>query len=108
MMMLVMFSMAGVPPLVGFFGKFLLLMGAVSEGYIALALVGAGAVVVSLYYYLQIVYTMYADKPEDPSPIMVSLPVRLALWVCLAAILGMGIWQSPLLHLSFAVIAGPN
>lgn len=105
-MFIALLSLAGVPPLAGFFGKFLLLMGAVSEGYIALALIGAAAVVVSLYYYLQIVYTMYADKPEDPSPIAVSLPVRLALWVCLAAMLGLGIWQGPLLHLSFAAISG--
>lgn len=105
-MFIALLSLAGVPPLTGFFGKFLLLMGAVAKGYIALALVGAAAVVVSLYYYLQIVYTMYADKPEDPSPITVSLPVRLALWVCLAAMLGLGIWQGPLLQLSFAAISG--
>jgi len=106
MMFVALLSLAGVPPLAGFFGKFLLLMGAVTEGYLALAIIGAAAVVVSLYYYLQIVYTMYADKPEDPSPIAVSLPVRLALWVCLAAMLGMGIWQGPLLQLSLAAISG--
>ncbi len=105
-MFIALLSLAGVPPMAGFFGKFLLLMGAVAEGYIALALIGAAAVVVSLYYYLQIVYTMYADKPEDPSPIAVSLPVRLALWICLAAMLGLGIWQAPLLQLSFAAITG--
>lgn len=101
-MFIALLSLAGVPPLAGFFGKFLLLMGAITEGYLALALVGAAAVVVSLYYYLQIVYTMYADKPDDASPIEVSLPVRFALWVCLAAMLGLGIWQAPLLQLSFA------
>ncbi len=99
-------SLAGVPPLAGFFGKFLLLLGAVTEGYLVLALIGAGAVVVSLYYYLQIVYTMYAKEPQDPSPIPVSLPIRLALWVCLAAMLGLGIWQAPLLKISFAAISG--
>jgi NADH-quinone oxidoreductase subunit N len=105
-MFIALLSLAGVPPLAGFFGKFLLLMGAVAKGYLALAIIGAAAVVVSLYYYLQIVYTMYAEKPEDPSPIAVSLPVRLALWVCLAAMLGLGIWQGPLLQLSFAAISG--
>ena len=105
-MFVALLSLAGVPPLAGFFGKFLLLMGAVAEGYIALAVIGAAAVVVSLYYYLQIVYTMYAEKPEEDSPIPVSLPVRLALWVCLAAMLGLGIWQAPLLQLSFAAISG--
>jgi len=96
-------SLAGVPPLAGFFGKFLLLMAAVSEGYLWLAIVGAAAVVVSLYYYLLIVYTMYADAPEDPTPIPVSLPVRLALLLCLVAILGIGIWQGPFLQASLAV-----
>ncbi len=105
-MFIALLSLAGVPPLAGFFGKFLLLMGAITEGYLALAIIGAAAVVVSLYYYLQIVYTMYADKPEDASPISVSLPIRLALWVCLAAMLGLGIWQAPLMRLSLAAISG--
>ena len=87
----------------GFFGKFLLLMSAVTEGYLPLAIVGAAAVVVSLYYYLLIVYTMYVDKPQDPTPIPVSAPVRLALLMCLVAILGIGIWQGPFLQLSLAV-----
>ncbi len=101
-MFIALLSLAGVPPLAGFFGKFLLLMSAVTEGYLPLAIVGAAAVVVSLYYYLLIVYTMYADKPEDPTPIPVSAPVRLALLLCLVAMLGIGIWQGPFLRISLA------
>jgi len=94
-MFLALLSLAGVPPLAGFFGKFLLLMSVVWRGYLGLALIGIAAVVISLYYYLIIVKTMYVDPPQDASPIAVGWPVRMALWICLAAIVGMGIWQSP-------------
>ena len=97
-------SLAGVPPMAGFFGKFLLLLSAVSEGYLWLAVVGAAAVVISLYYYLLLVKTMYVDSPLDPPPISVSLPIRLALIVCLIGILGIGIWQGPFVNLSYAAV----
>ena len=97
-------SLAGVPPLAGFFGKFLLLMSAISEGYLWLAAIRAAAVVISLYYYLLLVKTMYVDAPEDSTPIPVSLPVRFALIACLVSILGIGIWQGPFVSFSFAAV----
>lgn len=103
-MFIALLSLAGVPPLAGFFGKFLLLMSAVSEGYLWLAAIGAAAVVISLYYYLLLVKTMYVDLPEDSEPIAVSLPVRVALIACLGGILGIGIWQGPFVSLSFAAV----
>lgn len=103
-MLLGLLSLAGVPPLSGFFGKFLLLLSAVWEGYLWLAAVGAAAVVISLYYYLLIVKTMYFDKPQDESPIPVSLSVRVALTLCVAGMLGMGIWQEPFLTSASAAI----
>ena len=103
-MFLSLLSLAGVPPLAGFFGKFLLLMSAVWQGYLWLAIVGAAAVVISLYYYLLLVKTMYVDPPKDSSPIPVSWPVRLALLACMAAILGIGIWQGPFVGLASAAV----
>ncbi len=103
-MFLALLSLAGVPPLVGFMGKFLLLLSAVWEGYFWLAAIGAAAVVISLYYYLLIVKVMYADEPADPSPIPVSFPARLALLACIAGMLGIGLWQAPFLSLSFAAV----
>lgn len=103
-MFIALLSLAGVPPLVGFFGKFLLLLSAVWKGYFWLAAIGAAAVVISLYYYLLIVKTMYADEPADPSPIQVGLPTRLALLACTLAMLGIGLWQAPFLSLSFAAV----
>jgi len=65
-LMLLMFSLAGVPPLVGFFGKFYVLKAAVDAGLIWLAVVGALASVVSAFYYLRIVYYMYfGGEGED-------------------------------------------
>ncbi len=103
-MFIALLSLAGVPPLAGFFGKFLLLMGAVAEGYLWLAVIGSAAVVISLYYYLSLVKTMYVDEPADPSPIPVSLPVRAALYTCLLGIFGIGIWQEPFVNLAFAAV----
>lgn len=103
-MFVALLSLAGVPPMVGFFGKFLLLLSAIQEGFLWVAIVGAAAVVISLYYYLLLVATMYADPPKDPTPIPVSLPVRLALYACLAGILGIGIFQEPCVRLSLAAV----
>ena len=97
-------SLAGVPPLAGFFGKFLLLMAALREGFFWLAVIGGAAVVISLYYYLSLVKTMYADPPKDSTPIEVRPVMRLALLVCLAAILAIGIYQGPFLNLCIASI----
>jgi NADH-quinone oxidoreductase subunit N len=58
-----MFSMAGIPPLAGFFGKLYVFLAAVSAGLYALAVIGVLASVVSAYYYLRIVKIMYFDAP---------------------------------------------
>ncbi len=103
-MFLALLSLAGVPPLAGFFGKFLLLLSAISQGYLWLAIIGAGAVVVSLYYYLLLVKTMYMDTPLDSTPIQVGLPIRIALIGCMAGMLAIGIWQGPFVSISYAAV----
>ena len=61
-----MFSLAGVPPLVGFFGKFYVLVAAVQAGLVWLAVAGVIASVIGAYYYLRIVYLMYFGAPAEP------------------------------------------
>jgi NADH-quinone oxidoreductase subunit N len=61
-----MFSLAGVPPLVGFFGKFYVLMAAVEAGLVWLAVAGVVASVIGAYYYLRIVYLMYFGAAAEP------------------------------------------
>ncbi len=64
-MLVLMFSLAGVPPMVGFFGKFYVLKAAVDAGMTWLALAGAVASVIGAFYYLRIVFFMYFGKDTD-------------------------------------------
>ncbi len=75
-MAIFMFSMAGIPPLAGFFGKLYVFLAAVQGGFWVLAVVGVLASVVSAYYYLRIVKVMYFDSPApalDPRPAGLSV-----------------------------------
>ena len=64
-MALLMFSMAGIPPLAGFFGKLYVFLAAVDAGLFALAIIGVLASVVGAFYYLRIVKLMYFDEAAD-------------------------------------------
>jgi NADH-quinone oxidoreductase subunit N len=71
-MSIFMFSLAGIPPLVGFYAKFAVLQALVTtgnSGYIALAVIAVLLSLIGAYYYLRIVKTMYFDEPIDPTPI---------------------------------------
>jgi len=65
-MMLAMFSMAGIPPLAGFFGKWYVFVAAVNAGLIPLAVIGVLASVVGAFYYLRIIRLMYFQEPDEP------------------------------------------
>lgn len=60
-----MFSMAGIPPLAGFFGKFYVFMSAVESGLITLAIIGVLTSVIGAFYYLRIIKIMYFGEPVD-------------------------------------------
>lgn len=64
-LMLFMFSMAGIPPLAGFIGKFFVFRAAIDEGLIVLAVIGALSSVIGAFYYLRIIKVMYFDEPEE-------------------------------------------
>ncbi len=103
-MTLAMVSLAGIPPLAGFFGKFLLLKsvveaGARNSGYYCLAFVALAGVVISLYYYFGIVRSIYWSKDAaDLSAIPVSPSIKLALFGCIAGMLFIGIYPNPLVN----------
>jgi len=100
---LAMMSLAGVPPLSGFFGKFQLFAAVIERArydwhYYVLAGIGAAAVVISLYFYLGVGRAIYLQESDDASPIPVSLPMRCALYLCMAGMIGLGIYQRPLVE----------
>ncbi len=89
-LLILMFSLAGVPPMVGFFGKFYVLKAAVDGGMAWLAVAGAVASVIGAFYYLRIVFYMYFGKETDPITSNMS-PVQWALMVGVAAVMVLGI-----------------
>lgn len=103
---LALMSLAGIPPLAGFFGKFTLFIATVQSDLIWLAFIGAINVIISLYYYLMVVKRIYIDPPISAYPISVSWPVRLTLWLAMAGILGIGIFQGPFLDAALAAVKG--
>ncbi len=103
-MFLALLSLAGVPPLAGFVGKFLLLLAAVNSGLLWLAVIGAVNVVISLYYYLMIINAMYFRAPEGQKPIPLAGLTKAALLACLAGILGLGLASEPFVRLAMAAV----
>ncbi|MCL6611865.1 MAG: NADH-quinone oxidoreductase subunit N [Peptococcaceae bacterium] len=93
-MVVAMLSMAGIPPLAGFVGKFYLFMTIV-EDYLWLAFIGLVMSMVSVYYYLRVALVMYRDEPLDGTPIAVSAPVTVTLLVAMAVTLFLGIYPGP-------------
>jgi len=95
-MMLALFSLAGIPPVAGFFGKFFLFTAAASEGYYFLVFLAVVNVTISLYYYLLVVRDMFLRKSENPIPFFKSkIYMRLGLLITVLGILVLGLY-SPL------------
>jgi NADH-quinone oxidoreductase subunit N len=91
-----MFSLAGIPPLAGFFAKFYVFLAAINAGLFTLAVIGVLTSVVGAYYYLMIVKTMYFDEPAQSFD---SMPGLLRLVVGVAGIVNLLFfaWPAPLL-----------
>jgi len=98
-MLLVMFSLAGIPPTVGFYAKLLVLQAAINAGYVWLAVVGVIAALFGAFYYLRIVKLMYFDEPTDRAPIEARLDTRVLLSTNGIALLFFGILPQPLIGL---------
>lgn len=93
-------SLAGIPPLAGFAGKFYLFSGAVQAGYLWLAFIGLIMSMVSVYYYLNVARVMYIGDKAGEEAVAVGPAARLALWVCLAGTVFIGIYPGPLSQLA--------
>ncbi len=106
MMMFIMFSMAGIPPFVGFYAKLIVIEEVVSAGFIWLAVIAVVAAVISTYYYLQVVKAMYFDESEDTSPVeAVTKQLKWGVSFVAMALLVLGLLPSTLIDLSYTSLA---
>jgi NADH-quinone oxidoreductase subunit N len=109
-MTLALVSLAGLPPLAGFFGKFLLLKSVIQQGaadpaYYALAFVAIIGVIISFYVYFNVIRAIYWSKDAaDLSPIRASVPLQLSLCGCIAGMLWLGLFPSALLNASLEAV----
>ena len=97
LMLLIMFSMAGIPPTVGFYAKLTVLQAVLDAGYVWLAVLAVMFSVVGAFYYLRIVKLMYFDAPVDHSPIHGTADARAVMSLNGLAMLLLGIMPQPLM-----------
>lgn len=107
-MAIFMFSLAGLPPTVGFYAKLAVLQALVSTnvpGYIVLAVIAVVLSLVGAYYYLRLIKVMFFDEPAQTAPIASTLDVRALLSVNGLAVLGFGLLPGGLMALcSYAIV----
>jgi NADH-quinone oxidoreductase subunit N len=103
-MLLLMFSMAGVPPTVGFYAKLTVLQAVINAGFVWLAVVAVLFSLIGAFYYLRLVKLMYFDAPDDTAPIEPRGDVRVLMGANGLAMLAFGIMPQPLMALCIYAI----
>jgi NADH-quinone oxidoreductase subunit N len=104
LMLLVMFSLAGIPPTAGFYAKLAVFQAAVAAGHIWLAVAAVLLSLVGAFYYLRVVKLMYFDDPRDATPVAGHPEMRVLLSANGMALLALGILPQPLMSLCFTAI----
>jgi NADH-quinone oxidoreductase subunit N len=99
LMLLIMLSLAGLPPMVGFFAKLAVLQAVLQAGYVWLVVVAVMFSLVGAFYYLRVVKVMYFDAPTDVSLIQPESDMHLMLSANGLAVLALGVFSQPLLAL---------
>ena len=105
-MLCLMFSMAGVPPFLGFWSKWFVLKELVASGFVELAAVAVVFSIIGAYYYLRIIKLMYFDKPDSMTAIKSSRQMRMVLSVNGLLILFLGLAPNALMALCLSALAG--
>ena len=106
LMLIIMLSMAGVPPLVGFYSKFSVLQSIVENGNIGLAVIAVIFSLIGAFYYLRIVKVMYFDEPVDTSVIAPRNDAKWLLTINALALLFFGLMPQSLMVLCANSILG--
>ena len=104
-MMILMFSMAGAPPFVGFWSKWFVIKEVIGSGHVWLAALAVVFSIIGAYYYLRIIKLMWFDKPEQMTAIKASQPMRMVISMNGLAILFLGLMPGVLMSLCIAALA---
>jgi NADH-quinone oxidoreductase subunit N len=100
-------SLAGIPPLAGFMGKFFVFAAAMQQGLWPLAVIGVLNSIVGLYYYLNVIKVAYLNRSEqEHEPLPAPRGAAAAIIVCLAGVVALGVWAGP--WLDWATQAAKN
>jgi len=97
--LIILFSLAGIPPLAGFFAKFYIFMAVIESNMYMLAIIGLITTVVSAFYYLQIIKIIYFDKPKKPFELSYDLGLKISLALSSILILTYFLYPSILIEL---------
>jgi NADH-quinone oxidoreductase subunit N len=104
-LLVALFSLAGIPPTIGFTGKFLIFTAAIQKGYVALVIFAMINVVISLYYYLLVIKAAYLLEPaQELPPLIVSFPKKLLAGLSIAVIVFAGFCPYWLIQLAQAAV----
>jgi NADH-quinone oxidoreductase subunit N len=104
LMLFVIFSMAGIPPFIGFWAKLAVLEGALNAGFTWLVVFAVLMSVIGAFYYLRIVKVMYFDEPDDTAPIVAPIEMRAVLTINAFAIIVLGLFPSALMTACLSAI----
>jgi NADH-quinone oxidoreductase subunit N len=103
MMLAIMLSMAGVPPFIGFYAKLFILQQVISEGFITIAVIAVVFAVISSYYYLQVVKSMYFEDSDNEITITAPMDMKLILSINAVLILVVGLFPDFWMKLSISI-----
>jgi NADH-quinone oxidoreductase subunit N len=103
-MMFLMLSMAGIPPMIGFYAKLSVLQAVLGAGYLWLAVVAVMLSLIGAFYYLRIIKFMYFDAPESETPILPEMDIKVLISINGLAVIMLGIFPQTLMGLSLYAI----
>jgi NADH-quinone oxidoreductase subunit N len=99
LMLAFLLSLAGIPPLAGFYGKYFIFLSLIESGHYVLAALGVAYSVFGLYYYLRIANSIFMREAVDKERLPVSLGMRVALGITAALTVGIGLYPEPFLRM---------
>jgi len=105
MMLMIMFSLAGIPVFVGFFAKWQVIAAAIQAGFTGLAVLAVITAVIGAFYYLRVVKLMYFDDPEITEAIEAPMDFRAVLTINGLAMLGLGVFSGGLIGVCVGAFA---